>query len=94
MKEYLDEPHWDAPLHDDELEFGEVPMNMRKPRDRHTFSRASSKPAVNLESGAQCRVCGSTDVRWRQQSGRWVLMSTQPGVEHKCSAYDLVKDFD
>ena len=32
----------------------------------------------------QCNRCGSTDVRWRQQNGRWVLFSLQPGVEHRC----------
>jgi hypothetical protein len=49
-------------------------------------------PRIKLE--ARCRVCGSTDVRWRQQGGKWVLFSLQPGVEHQCSAEDLAKDFD
>jgi hypothetical protein len=31
-----------------------------------------------------CKRCGSTDVRWRQQGGKWVLFSMQPGVEHVC----------
>lgn len=31
-----------------------------------------------------CNRCGSTDVRWRQQGGKWVLFSLQPGVEHVC----------
>lgn len=42
----------------------------------------------------RCRTCGSTDVRWRQQGGKWVLFSLQPGVEHACAADDLAKDFD
>ena len=32
----------------------------------------------------RCKHCGSRDVRWRQQSGRWVLFSLQPGVVHRC----------
>lgn len=32
----------------------------------------------------QCDRCGSTDVRWRQQGGKWVLFSLQPGKEHVC----------
>lgn len=42
----------------------------------------------------RCKTCGSSEVRWRQQGGKWVLFSLQPGVEHQCSADDLVKDFD
>lgn len=45
-----------------------------------------------LES--RCRVCGSTEVRWRQQGGQWVLFSLQPGVPHECDADDLAKDFE
>jgi hypothetical protein len=33
----------------------------------------------------RCKSCGSTDVRWRQQGGKWVLFSSKPGVEHVCS---------
>ena len=32
----------------------------------------------------KCSRCGSTDVRWRQQGGKWVMFSLQPGVEHVC----------
>lgn len=32
----------------------------------------------------RCKHCGSIDVRWRQQGGRWVLFSMRPGVEHVC----------
>lgn len=31
-----------------------------------------------------CNRCGSTDVRWRQQGGKWVLFSLKPGVVHTC----------
>lgn len=36
----------------------------------------------------RCNRCGSTDVRWRQQTGRWVLFSLKPGVEHVCPIAD------
>lgn len=32
----------------------------------------------------RCKKCGSTDVRWRQQTGKWVLFSMTPGVVHTC----------
>lgn len=31
-----------------------------------------------------CNRCGSTDVRWRQQTGKWVLFSLTPGKLHVC----------
>lgn len=33
----------------------------------------------------RCNRCGSRDVRWRQQGGRWVLFSLTPGVVHTCA---------
>jgi hypothetical protein len=42
-------------------------------------------------SQPRCKKCGSTDVRWRQQGGKWVLFSMQPGVIHNC---DVTGDFD
>lgn len=36
----------------------------------------------------RCNRCKSTDVRWRQQGGKWVLFSMQPGVEHVCELSD------
>lgn len=44
--------------------------------------------AVEHEQAPQCNRCGSTDVRWRQQGGRWVLFSSKPGVEHVCPITD------
>jgi len=35
-----------------------------------------------------CNRCHSTDVRWRQQGGKWVLFSLQPGVLHVCPIPD------
>lgn len=46
--------------------------------DRHPYP---SRPV-------RCNRCGSTDVRWRQQGGRWVLFSLQPGKEHVCPVKD------
>ena len=46
-------------------------------------------------SAIRCKFCGSTDVRWRQQGGKWVLFSLQPGVEHKCpipDGFDVVPE--
>ncbi len=39
-------------------------------------------------SGPCCNRCGSTDVRWRQQGGKWVLFSLKPGVVHQCPIPD------
>lgn len=36
----------------------------------------------------RCKHCGSTDVRWRQQTGRWVLFALTPGVVHQCPVED------
>ncbi len=36
----------------------------------------------------RCKRCGSTDVRWRRQTGKWVLFSMRPGVEHRCDPTD------
>lgn len=38
-----------------------------------------------------CDRCGATDVRWRQQTGKWVLFSLQAGVVHTCP---IVDDFE
>lgn len=35
----------------------------------------------------RCNRCGSTDVRWRQQTGRWVLFNLGAG-EHVCPIDD------
>lgn len=32
----------------------------------------------------RCNRCRSTDVRWRQQGGKWVLFSLTPGQVHTC----------
>lgn len=45
----------------------------------------------DYEREPSCKYCGSTDVRWRQQGGKWVLFSNKPGVVHSC---DVSGDFD
>lgn len=42
------------------------------------------EPSESESRLPRCKRCGSTDVRWRQQTGRWVLFSLKPGVEHRC----------
>lgn len=42
----------------------------------------------------RCRSCGATDVRWRQQTGKWVLFSLTPGVEHACPGVTDDSGFD
>ncbi len=61
-------------------ETGEMPLSCLFDCKRGCVHKASGAP----DSKAHCHRCGSTDVRWRQQGGRWVLFSLQPGVEHAC----------
>lgn len=35
-----------------------------------------------------CKFCHATDVRWRQQGGKWVLFSLEPGKLHQCPIED------
>lgn len=53
------------------------------PEDHDNFDHEPRPP--------KCNRCGSTEVRWRQQGGRWALFSLRPGVEHVCPIAD---DFD
>jgi hypothetical protein len=39
-------------------------------------------------SDPRCKYCGDTEVRWRQQGGKWVLFSLKPGVVHQCPIPD------
>lgn len=45
---------------------------------------ALQEPDDEEEKRPSCNRCGSRAVRWRQQGGRWVLFSLQPGVVHSC----------
>jgi hypothetical protein len=55
------------------------------------FDRFEADEQQDERPAPRCKRCGSTDVRWRQQCGRWVLFSLTPGVEHQC---DVSNDFD
>jgi hypothetical protein len=48
--------------------------------DRDEYAERYAQP--------HCNRCGSTDVRWRQQTGRWVLFSNEPGKLHQCPIDD------
>lgn len=36
----------------------------------------------------KCKTCGDYNVRWRQQGGKWVLFSLEPGKIHVCDTSD------
>lgn len=55
------------------------------------FSRRY-EPCEPKES--RCKFCGSTDVRWRQQTGQWVLFSLKPGVLHASECTQSRPDAD
>lgn len=59
--------------------------------DRVIYGRRRYVEQSDQRPEPRCKRCGSTDVRWRQQGGRWVLFSMQPGVEHTC---DVSDDFE
>jgi hypothetical protein len=52
--------------------------------DRIIYGRYRAHGPAYDEKLPQCNRCRSYDVRWRQQGGKWVLFSLQPGVEHVC----------
>lgn len=52
----------------------------------YTHDYTEDEPVV--EKQPHCNRCGSTDVRWRQQGGRWVLFSNEPGKLHQCPLDD------
>jgi hypothetical protein len=59
-------------------------------RHPHVFDRYDADDADDdsRRPEPKCKRCGSTDVRWRMQGGRWVLFSLRPGVEHRCDVTD------
>lgn len=65
-------------------ETGVVPLDCLFNCDRGCGREAQESHGVG---GARCNRCGSTDVRWRQQTGRWVLFNLGVG-EHVCPIDD------
>ena len=60
-----------------------IPRDKWRPVD--VFDRRFYAPEEGADfRGLSCKKCGSTDVRWRQQGGKWVLFSLTPGVVHTC----------
>lgn len=53
---------------------------MRYPRSFDAYDDDDDAPPKSPE----CNRCGATDVRWRQQGGKWALFSLRPGVVHEC----------
>ena len=63
----------------DDLLFG------RSADEGYGWTRSRSRPRSNYyQRRVMCRYCGSTDVRWVQKNGHWVLFSMTPGVVHRC----------
>lgn len=48
---------------------------------------------ISARPPLKCKRCGSEDVRWRHQGGRWVMFSLTPGVLHKCQTPSAQEDF-
>lgn len=72
-------------------ETGEVPLDC-------LFQNGCKRECVHEhmphERGdTRCKHCGSTDVRWRQQGGKWVLFSLEPGKLHRCPQVSASEDF-
>lgn len=63
-------------------------MGHWKPKLFDTFDEDEGEPPRNAP---RCSRCGSEDVRWRQQGGKWVLFSLEPGKLHVCP---LADDFE
>jgi hypothetical protein len=74
---------------------GKVPLECLFNCERDCHPNDNRRQARPLANG-RCSRCGSTSVRWRQQGGKWVLFSLQPGVVHACqidpSEFRPIKD--
>ena len=60
-------------------------MGYWKPKLFDQFDEDEDRPPRNAP---RCNSCGSEDVRWRQQGGKWVLFSLEPGKLHVCPVAD------
>lgn len=60
------------------------------------FPRRSRGNVQEGNAHPRCSTCHDYNVRWRQQAGRWVLFSLQPGVVHTCALkpFDAIPDPD
>ena len=61
---------------------------MPKMYDPTTMTVIDTDDTDDTPTEPRCNRCGSTDVRWRQQTGKWVLFSLKPGVVHQCPIPD------
>lgn len=55
------------------------------------YNRRDDSVDDDAPNEPKCRRCGSTNVRWRQQGGKWVLFSLEPGKLHVCPIIDNFK---
>jgi len=64
--------------------------------DRIIYGRFRHRNDDEEPHEPECKFCGSTSVRWRQQGGKWVLFSLEPGKLHQCPIktddFDVVKE--
>lgn len=65
-------------------------MDILNPHDIRVMGYLSDQQDEDPEGPRppRCKFCGSTDVRWRQQTGKWVLFSLEPGKLHVCDLDD------
>jgi len=56
--------------------------------DETQYDRDADRYAEHNPKVLRCKACGSDEVRWRQQGGKWVLFSNLPGVVHQCNVDD------
>lgn len=61
---------------------------MSRASDRAQFENDVYESFEDFDEVPHCRECGSEDVRWRQQGGKWVLFSLEPGKLHVCPVAD------
>jgi hypothetical protein len=67
---------------------------MKSFSDHHGFDEYEYDEQERGPRQPKCNRCGSTDVRWRMQSGKWTLFSSKPGVEHVCPIKDDFEALD
>lgn len=66
-------------------------MDILNPHDIRVMGYLSDQQDEEVDDAPRvprCNRCGSTQVRWRQQTGKWVLFSLEPGKLHVCDLDD------